>query len=444
MNRREASQVVPQAAGRRPPSRGKRLAFRATALVLAWLVCEAAGYCGYWLWNGTPFSWSAYQRERMDRTSVVEGSGVLAQVHPYVGFVEEPRARSGVVRASDGAAIPVSEFGYVDDKTPIQAREPDKVVVAILGGSVACYFAVDGVETLEAALSRSPRFAGKRFVFVNLALFGYKQPQQLTTLAYLMSIGGQFDLVLNIDGFNEVALYELENAGQHVYPAFPRSWHARLGSNDPVLGLTRGRLLAVEEDRKQLAVGQSRAPWRYSVIWNLLWRYRDRRLEGEAYDMVQRYYKSESGQGPYVVTGPRRDFADRAELYDFLAAIWANSSAAIHDLCAANGVRYHHFLQPNQYVAGSKPMGDEEKAGTVYAEHPYRSGVETGYPLLKERGRGLKERGVRFHDLTRTFEDHPETIYRDTCCHVNQRGNELLGEAIARAILDDEPSPAAE
>ena len=42
-------------------------------------------------------------------------------------------------------------------------------------------------------------------MFVNLALFGYKQPQQLTTLAYLMSIGGQFDLVLNIDGFNEVA-----------------------------------------------------------------------------------------------------------------------------------------------------------------------------------------------------------------------------------------------
>ena len=54
------------------------------------------------------------------------------------------------------------------------------------------------------------------------------------------------------------------------------------------------------------------------------------------------------------------------------------------------------------------------------------------------------DRGVRFHDLTRIFENHPETIYRDTCCHVNQRGNELLGEAIAEAILDDGSSPNAE
>ena len=83
----------PGTSGRRPLSRGKRLAFTATALILGWLACEVAGYCGYWLWNGTPFSWSAYQKERVGRTSVVEGSGVLAQVHPYVGFVEEPRRR---------------------------------------------------------------------------------------------------------------------------------------------------------------------------------------------------------------------------------------------------------------------------------------------------------------------------------------------------------------
>jgi len=35
---------------------------------------------------------------------------------------------------------------------------------------------------------------------------GYKQPQQLLVLSYFLSIGQPFDMVMNIDGFNEVAL----------------------------------------------------------------------------------------------------------------------------------------------------------------------------------------------------------------------------------------------
>ena len=35
---------------------------------------------------------------------------------------------------------------------------------------------------------------------------GYKQPQQLLVPTYFLSIGQVFDLVVNIDGFNEVAL----------------------------------------------------------------------------------------------------------------------------------------------------------------------------------------------------------------------------------------------
>ena len=41
---------------------------------------------------------------------------------------------------------------------------------------------------------------------------------------------------------------------------------------------------------------------------------------------------------------------------------------------------------------------------------------------------------MRFHDLTRVFADHPESIYFDDCCHVNRLGNQILAEAIAGAI----------
>src|SRR5205807_2871539 len=111
---------------------------------------------------------------------------------------------------------------------PIHARSKDKLIVAIVGGSLACYFRQYGVERLEDLLKKDPRLAGKRFLFVNLALGGYKQPQQLMTLNYLLALGAQFDILINIDGFNEVALYEFESAGAHVFPAFPRAWASRI------------------------------------------------------------------------------------------------------------------------------------------------------------------------------------------------------------------------
>ena len=41
---------------------------------------------------------------------------------------------------------------------------------------------------------------------------GYKQPQQLLILSYFLSIGQSFDVVVNIDGFNEVAMSPLNDA----------------------------------------------------------------------------------------------------------------------------------------------------------------------------------------------------------------------------------------
>jgi hypothetical protein len=421
-------------------SRKKRLAFGVLSLVLAWSLCEVGGFFLFWLISGRPFSWN----EMQDRRRVGAGrpggpsASVFAQAHPYVGYVEEPSQDSGVRRLADGQPVPVSEFGYIDDKEPIQARGRDRVVVGITGGSVASYFAVNGSRKLGAELSKAPAFTGKRFVFVNLALGGYKQPQQLMTLAYLLSLGAEFDIIINIDGFNEVALYELENASHHIFPAFPRSWQARIGITDLVLGSTRGRLLVIEEQRSGLARWCSRAPWRYSVLCNLVWDLRDRRLEWDYFRILESYYRSRQPRGPYAVTGPRRDFATPQALYEHLAMIWANSSTLMDRLCRGKEMRYYHFLQPNQYVAGSKPMGADEKRVAILMEHPYRLGVERGYPLLIRNGHTLEQQGISYHDLTGIFSDHPEAIYVDGCCHLNQAGYEIMAEEIARTIIDEQ------
>jgi hypothetical protein len=140
----------------------------------------------------------------------------------------------------------------------------------------------------------------------------------------------------------------------------------------------------------------------------------------------------------YGFTGPSQDFPDDAAYYEHCASVWRTASWQLHQLCAANGIRYFHFLQPNQYVPGSKPIVDPKELKFGHnAGHAGRVPVERGYPLLIREGAWLAAQGVHFHDLTGLFIDHPELIYADLCCHYNQHGNELLAERIAELIGSD-------
>ncbi|NJL27620.1 MAG: hypothetical protein HC897_06830 [Thermoanaerobaculia bacterium] len=100
-------------------------------------------------------------------------------------------------------------------------------------------------------------------------------------------------------------------------------------------------------------------------------------------------------------------------------------------LAEAHGVRYLHFLQPNQYVEGSKPLSEAEKASAFDPASDWCQGVQGGYPLLQAKGRELKEEGIAFEDLTEIFKTQEGTLYRDTCCHLGLEGNRLLARAVA-------------
>ena len=46
----------------------------------------------------------------------------------------------------------------------------------------------------------------------------------------------------------------------------------------------------------------------------------------------------------------------------------------------------------------------------------------------------MQDQGINYFDLTGIFLDHPETLYRDNCCHLNARGNELLAAAMVERM----------
>ena len=415
---------------RRSLSRRKRLAFGLILLAATWLLIEGISLLALSMSYGGVTN----VRRVLDETgqagvlrSLAGGGGDV--IHPYLGNVRRP----GSSAAERGETI--SEFGFLDVASPLHHKAPDRVIVGILGGSLAEEFAAASLEALERDLRDSSDFSNKELVFVRLALSGYKQPQQLMVVNYLLALGAEFDVLINIDGFNEIVLPPLENVPYKVFTAFPRSWQnfATETGDLAVLRLV-GRIAYLRLQTRDAARFFGRPPLRYSPTLNLAWRwYYSRQEQSLVSDINELNLLNLQGRN-FAASGPSQNFADDAELLEHCARVWARSSLQIHQLCTAEGIRYFHFLQPNQYVSGSKPMNADERALAIVPGYPAEKYVAAGYPVLQREGARLAGRGVEFTDLTGIFADHPEPVYRDSCCHLNRRGNELLARKIAEVI----------
>jgi hypothetical protein len=432
-----------ECAGETVMGRIKRLSFMAGLIFLLYVATEILVFSAAALYDQR-LSWIASNQDRRERLQVelAERPGLILQIHPYVGYVETPPRTVGGDSGGRPHPYSVTPYGYADTVSPIQTRSPGKLIVAVTGGSVAWSFHMHGTRRLKALLQRDPALARKEIVFVNLAVSGYKQPQQLMTLNYMLVLGAQFDIVINIDGFNEAALYEAENAARHVFPAFPRSWQNRVEVSGPRVSKYLGPIENLTEHRLHLARGFSRLPWKYSPLCNLVWSIADGLSETRIRALEVEYGESTTPASNYVVEGPGWKFATREDLYRHIVALWKNSSIQLDNLCTSNGIRYYHFLQPNLLVPGAKPLTAAEQHMAAHRDNMYRPGVESAYPRMIDEGRALKARGERFTDLTQMFAGHPEGVYVDIC-HFNQAGNDLLADRVAEAILGRDPSSSA-
>lgn len=418
----------------------KRLAFVFAICALVATVAELFAFSAISFRDGERFQWKRFQQVRQGLAKVAPGRRASDTViHPYLGFVLRPPSVLQTDASGSMREEWVSDWGFpYTRESPIQKRDPAHLVIAIVGGSVAANFYELGREELERALRDADALGERELVFVNLASFGYKQPQQLIAVTYHYSLGAEFDYVINIDGFNEVALHSSENGLKNVFPAFPRNWYGVAGGlANRDAGALAAQAAEVAEQRRTLARTFSRAPWRYSPSANLVWEFLDGRRERARVELEERFRSLEPATGDYAVTGPDPGFSFGRSADAFLVETWKRSSILLDRLCRANGTRYLHVLQPNQYVLGSKPLSRAERRTAYHPDHPYRRSIEEGYGPLRSGGDELLGEGVKFLDLSEIFLDRTDTLYVDTCCHFNRAGNEMLAREIALAVAGD-------
>ncbi|MAG64185.1 hypothetical protein CMO84_11765 [Candidatus Woesearchaeota archaeon] len=351
-------------------------------------------------------------------------NGPEYELQPYSGYVH----RTVAVRTANI----VESF---------RSQKKDEYVVVSQGGSMAAGFQGKGLGILLKSLEDSGATGGREVRAFGLSVPGYKQPQQLTQLVYLLSQGCHPDLVLNLDGLNELRISS-GNLGSGLEPSFPSRghWGSLLAAQeidgaelDGLLRVHQAQQRVLEMGNRILERGDCASALTGTLAISRMARSQDEwaRTQAELIDSRTQRLKSEGAVG-YKARPGGRDAVLEA------VACWKRSSLTMHQLCEARGIRYVHVLQPTLHDEGSKVMTEEERRVGIGEEglHP---AVVRGYPLLREALSELREAGVEALDACDTFKEVSETIYVDSC-HVTQEGNRILANNIARMMGLPEPS----
>ena len=375
-------------------------------------------------------------------------------LHPFFGYIHQPGVsvsslitdRDRLERLyEDGFPPPwndlqTNNYGFFSDYAyPFEPTNNTDYIVGIFGGSVAHWLAVQGADQIKQRLADLPALKQRTLVVLNFAQRGFKQPQQLHVLAYFMACGQKFDFIINLDGFNELAL-STRNDSSNIDIAMPSAPHIL-----PLLSLIEQPSLTPEFLNALLETKQTKQSiqktdsmirnTRSAALFVLLKAYHQKKKLAywEAVNVFEKM-TTESKKTNLVIINKARNPQPGINLFSEMTDIWMNSSLLMHSLLNGKKIPYLHVIQPNQYFS-KKVLSNEEKTFAVWEKSPYKDPIENGYSFLVDRIPIMRSKGVPIISGVNLFEDISETIYSDSCCHLNQLGNEILADFIADKMI---------
>ncbi len=93
------------------------------------------------------------------------------------------------------------------------------------------------------------------------------------------------------------------------------------------------------------------------------------------------------------------------------------------------------FLQPNQYLKNSKPLSEEEKR--IAINESLVAPFHMGMVQLKTHLAEMQHTKLPIFDLTDIFSSTTQTVYQDSCCHLNDLGNQIMADTVLRTIVQN-------
>ena len=388
-----------------------------------------------------------YTREKVQNKSDLginlEGvrlnQSIVERFHPFFGFIQKPSAdfRPG---------FKVNNYGFISPYDyPLKKTKNNQFFIGVFGGSVASDYAIFQVQNqiLPKYLKQLPGLKDKEFVILSFATGGYKQPQQLLILNYFLALGQELDMVVNIDGFNEVALSNLNNKNE-VDLAMPSIQHI-----GPLTSLANNSLstkamqatLRIQENKTRINQGLSSLQHcSLAACDALISVYVQNLVNNYKADVIKfekertKPQKNDSGSVIYINTN--KSVLQDSLAFDEMAWNWAKSSIFMHKVLSASNVPYFQVLQPNQYYQTKRVFGEAEKQIAFNKETPYAKSVEIGYPALFKKLPNLEKNNINILNAVNVFDRTKDAVYVDSCCHYNKAGEVIFSDYVGRSILE--------
>ena len=353
-------------------------------------------------------------------------------ISPYFGF---PEKVSGGHVNNYGFAVGKGKKRIDYPYTPAEGE----FVVAIFGGSVASGFCQDEGAFIEASLARHPDLRGRTPVVLNFAAGAVKQPQQLIYLNYFLGLGQKFDLVINIDGFNDVP-GAVANCYHGFHPAMPQAILLRsFDAMTSVPRLARASLkyfsrLARAEFRLDK---MNHSFWKYLVplaiksrqqaVIETLRRNPPEELEVDSLLEVQR-----AGERDYLREGPEGQAEIRAQVVD----LWKNYTRLMIGACDFAGVPCIHAIQPNRSYSTKVMNGGDGEVLSRSRNRLFEAVVRDAWPEMIEFLSAIgKFRRIYCH-MTDVMDDLSEDVLADADCHFNSRGHRAMAERLCAYLIE--------
>ena len=386
-----------------------------------------------------------YTREKpLDKSALginLEGvrlnESIVERFHPFFGFIQKPSAdfRPG---------FKVNNYGFISPYDyPFKKTKPNQFIIGVFGGSVASDYAIFQVQNkiLPKYLKQLPRLKDQEFIILSFATGGYKQPQQLLILNYFLALGQELDMVVNIDGFNEVALSNLNNKNQ-IDLAMPSLQHIQ-----PLTNLANNSL-SIKAMKATVRIQENKAQINQALttlqnctlaacdaftsvyIQNLVNNYKTDVIKFEK----ERTKQQDGGSVIYINTN--KSVLEDSVAFEQMAQNWAKSSIFMHKVLSASNVPYFQVLQPNQYYQTKRVFGEAEKQIAFHQETPYAKAVELGYPALFKKFPNLEKNNIDILNGVNVFDKTRDAVYMDSCCHYNQAGEVIFSDYVGSSILE--------
>jgi hypothetical protein len=328
--------------------------------------------------------------------------------------------------------------------------------IGIVGGSVANLMVQTSKNIMVDELVKSGQFEGREIEIINLAIPGFKQPQQVNLIVYLISLGYRFDAIADVAGLNEIYLsrhYNIRYQTSYAYPSVI-AWYpspAKLlgrSINSKSLDTTSGFLPELLEAESYLRLSAILVPTQSVWANSAFVRWISLALVLRAEQRVRAFQRQEAaGSSSSSFSAAEREFVYGVKANDQCSdpnctdervRLWVNGAVISNSFLKEIGIRYFEVLQPNPYTVPRQTLPEQDRRrlnddfGWELSDDVAWKEIQAHIIEFARSDAAMK--AIDLSDPGMVFADVAGGVLVDGCCHLNRAGYDALGREIASYI----------